>query len=412
MRDDKEGNDRNWIDRRTVLRSAAVTGGLVGGLPYISTDAAATQNSFTRRDLEGTPGYASDDVLPDSHVDGAHVRVAHLVPDAPAVDVYVDESEILSGVEFRDVSPYLSAPVGTKTVTITPAGDPSTAVFEGDVAFEAGRTTLAAVGELEDDSLTVGKFADESGLHDPAEARVRVVHASPDAPAVTVSANGSPLFEDLAFGEATDYATVPPDGYEISVGPASDPSQSVATFDLSLDGCSIYTVFACGYLTPDDEPANEPFGVVTTLDDSGLEADYAAQLSGANEVPPVDSGAAGSAVCDLREDGEVLRYEVAATGLRNSLQGHIHTGGPDENGPVVAFLYDFAPLDASEAEARTVEGTLGNANITADDLVGPLEGESLDALIDLIEAGEAYVNLHTVANPPGEIRGQLGSEMT
>ena len=381
----------SWeLNRRHVLRGV---GGVAVGATIPSGTAAAQETD------DGST---------------AHVRVAHLVPDAPAVDVYVDGSEALSGLGFRDVTGYLPVPAGERTVRITPAGEPNTTVFEGDASLDAGRTTIAATGELDENGyeLEVRSYDDESGLHDPSKALVRVVHASPDAPPVTVSANGSPLFEDLSFGGATDYAEVPPGQYEISVGPASDPGQSVATFDLSVDGCSIYTVFAAGYLTPDDEPADEPLGVVTALDDSGLEADYATRLSGANEVPPVDTDAAGSAVFDLREDDEVLRYEVAATGLENTLQGHIHAGGPGENGPVVAFLYDFAPLDASAEEARTLEGTLGNANVTADDLVGPLEGESLDALVDLIDSGEAYVNLHTTANPSGEIRGQISSGTT
>ena len=371
------------LNRRHVLRGA---GGLAIGTAYLSGTAAAQET-----DEDGS----------------ARVRVAHLVPDAPSVDVYVDGSEALSGLGFRDVTQYLSVPTGTRTVRITPAGDPNTTAFEGDVALDAGRMTLAAVGELDDGSLGVEQLDDTDGLHDPSKAMVRVVHASPDAPPVTVSANGSPLFEDLSFGGATDYAEVPPGEYEISVGPASDPGESVATFDLSVDGCSVYTVFAAGYLSPGDEPAAEPFGVVTALDDTGLAADYATRLSGANEVPPVDTDAAGSAVFDLRDDGRTLRYEVAATGLENTLQGHIHAGGPDENGPVVAFLYDFTTPDAGGP--RTLEGTLGNANITADDLVGPLAGESLDALVDRIESGDAYVNFHTVAHPSGEIRGQLGS---
>lgn len=45
---------------------------------------------------------------------------------------------------------------------------------------------------------------------------------------------------------------------------------------------------------------------------------------------------------------------------------------------------------------------------TDEDLVGPLAGMTLEDLVALIESGDAYVNVHTVANPGGEIRGQVG----
>lgn len=84
---------------------------------------------------------------------------------------------------------------------------------------------------------------------------------------------------------------------------------------------------------------------------------------------------------------------------------------PASRGALIRSSVDyFRTLDVTAEEARTIEGTLGNGNITADDLVGPLAGESLDTLIDLIKSDDAYVNLYTVANPAGEIREQLGTE--
>ena len=82
-------------------------------------------------------------------------------------------------------------------------------------------------------------------------------------------------------------------------------------------------------------------------------------------------------------------------------QAHIHVGAEDGNGPVVAFLFGFV------AEGVTTNGVLATGTITSDDLVGPLAGMSLADLVAALDSGGAYVNVHTLANPGGEIRGQI-----
>ena len=338
------------------------------------------------------------------------LRAAHLAPDAPAVDVYVDGQRAVSDLSFRSVTGYLPVSAGEHTVTVTAAGDRQTVVLEETVTLtdDARRYTAAVTGQLADGSVTSLLLSDATSNKNPSTAQVRVVHASPDAPNVSVSADGSTLFESVGFGTASDYAEVPAGDYSVSVGSASDPGRTVTSFDASLDGCSVYTVFATGYLDSANAPegTDAPFGVVTTLDDSGIEADYETTLSGAWEVPSVDTDAVGRAVFDRR--GDEMRFEVAATGLENVTAGHIHAGGAGENGPVVVPLFAFSSgVDGPESEARTVEGTLANGSFTAEDLTGPLEGATLDDLVSTIESGQAYVNVHTVANPAGEIRGNL-----
>jgi hypothetical protein len=52
----------------------------------------------------------------------AHVRVAHFSPDAPAVDIYVDDDKVLSGVEYPTVSEYLQLPAGSYDLAVRRPG--------------------------------------------------------------------------------------------------------------------------------------------------------------------------------------------------------------------------------------------------------------------------------------------------
>ncbi len=75
-------------------------------------------------------------------------------------------------------------------------------------------------------------------------ARVRVVHASPDAPAVDVWVDGTRVFENIAFEDITDFAEVPAGSYNVQVVPAGETMPVVIEADLTLDAMTDYTVVA------------------------------------------------------------------------------------------------------------------------------------------------------------------------
>jgi CHRD domain len=128
---------------------------------------------------------------------------------------------------------------------------------------------------------------------------------------------------------------------------------------------------------------------------------FFAILEGSEEVPPVRTDADGLAKFKVSRDGRRIGFRLTVNNLDNFTQAHIHIGRRGENGPVVAFL--FGPVDPDiSVNKGVVEGI-----ITADDLVGPLEGRPLSALIELMKDRETYVNAHTAQNPDGEIRGQI-----
>ncbi|MDS0295060.1 DUF4397 domain-containing protein [Halogeometricum sp. S3BR5-2] len=209
--------------------------------------------------------------------ESASVRVAHVAPNAPNVDVYVDDSAVLEDVPFGAVSEYLAVPAGERQVRITAAGDPDTVVFEGAVPVEAGMMyTVAATGEIGDmaDQAFEPLVLQGDGSTPGGDmARVRLVHASPDAPAVdvTLASNGDAVFDGVAYGESST-TTVPAGDYTLEVRGDTEGNDGdvAASFDVSLSGGQAYTAFAAGYLTPDDEPADTAFDLIVAQDTQGM----------------------------------------------------------------------------------------------------------------------------------------------
>jgi hypothetical protein len=127
-----------------------------------------------------------------------------------------------------------------------------------------------------------------------------------------------------------------------------------------------------------------------------------ADLSGDQEVPRINTDAAGKAVFELSGDGRTLHYELTTSNLKDITEVHIHMAPAGQNGVVVVVLFDTS----LNGEGR-VEGNVLRGDITADDLVGPLVGNPLTALLREMEEAHAYINVHSMEYPVGHIRGQI-----
>ena len=132
---------------------------------------------------------------------------------------------------------------------------------------------------------------------------------------------------------------------------------------------------------------------------------FRTHLKGRNEVPPVETNAQGQAIFKVNSDGTAIQYKLIVANIDNVLMSHIHNAPAGQNGGIVVWLYPSSP-PPQLIEGR-FQGVLAEGTITADDLVGSLEGEPLGALIEEMKAGNTYVNVHTTEHPPGEVRGQI-----
>jgi len=132
---------------------------------------------------------------------------------------------------------------------------------------------------------------------------------------------------------------------------------------------------------------------------------FTASLSGAEEVPAVDTLARGQAVFRLDRSGDALHYRLIVANIEDVTMAHIHLAAAGVNGPAAVWLYPASP-PAQLIEGR-YSGVLAEGVITVDNLSGPLAGASLEDLLDHLRDGNAYVNVHTLQFPAGEVRGQI-----
>ncbi|WP_346539208.1 DUF4397 domain-containing protein [Micromonospora sp. DPT] len=178
--------------------------------------------------------------------DVGYVRLAHLSPDTPAVDVYLSapgaaEPRVFPAVGYGVVSDYLTLPAGRYAVAMREAGAPASQppVLTTEVAVEAGAAyTVAGVGRHADLGLRV--LADDLSAPAPGQAKVRVVQASVRAPVIDVAATDGPAIADaVRFATTTDYREIEPGRWRLRLGGDNGPTTDA---EVTLSGGRVYSL--------------------------------------------------------------------------------------------------------------------------------------------------------------------------
>ncbi|XVH31043.1 DUF4397 domain-containing protein [Haloferacaceae archaeon DSL9] len=293
----------------------------------------------------------------------ANFRLAHMAPGYPGVDVYIDDEPAIDELEFGDVTDYVSLESGSYNVRVTVSGAPALTVFDESVDVASGDQTAVALqpqaeasdggaagnetaeggNETEEGGnetaeggagtggmggqLTVEIFEDQNEAPDESlnNSRIRLIHASPDAPNVNVGVGNSIIFENVGYGEG-EYMDIQAGEYTFDVYPADGGSggaplldggviaskvaawvqedeeeeqpedgnetaedgnetaegeeqpgeeeqpdeeteeEPIASFGVELAENSVYTVFATGYLDPEQFDSDIEFDAIVTQD--------------------------------------------------------------------------------------------------------------------------------------------------
>jgi hypothetical protein len=218
-----------------------------------------------------------------------YVRLAHLSPDTPNVDVYLTSvgggaPQVFPGVGYGVLSKYLTVPTGSYAVAMRAAGAPASdpPVLTTTVTVLAGRAYLVAgVGRHADLGLRV--INDDLSPPPSGKAKVRVVQASLRAPTLDLSiAGGATIATGVPFATTTDYLQAPPGRWTLRAqGTNGGPT---STLGAHLAAGNVYSLL-----------------VLDDLKGSGLTAQLRIDAARQGQVPNggVQTGAGGSVPAPL-----------------------------------------------------------------------------------------------------------------
>jgi hypothetical protein len=174
-------------------------------------------------------------------------RLGHFAGDAGELDAYLNGEAVATNLLFGDISDYSEAEAGFYEVALVPAGGSlEDAVYTGEIALVAGSVTLvAAIGYVDDGSLTVVTAPETNVAPDSGEMRVSFFQAVPSLNLFDLNVDGSTLIQGVAFPNAFTGAG---DGYVSVDLPAGAYSFSVSSGDITLDVGTITTGAGRSYL--------------------------------------------------------------------------------------------------------------------------------------------------------------------
>lgn len=179
----------------------------------------------------------------------SYIRVLHASPNAPAVDVYVNNSPTFRNIPYRKFSDYVSLQGGgLYNIKVFPVGTNVNPIINQNLFIPQGTIfTVAAIGEPNAISL----FPIEDTPLQPivqGEASVRFAHLSPDAPSVDVTLpNGTKLFSNVAYKGVTKYIPAPADTYTLQARVAGTDKVILTVPNIRLHPNKFYTLYFVGF---------------------------------------------------------------------------------------------------------------------------------------------------------------------
>lgn len=178
----------------------------------------------------------------------SYMRLFHASPNAPAVDIYADNRPVAQNLSYKNFTKYISLPAQTYTITIFPAGSKAKVLLSKKLTVPSGVIfTNAVIGIAPD--INVLSIAEPAGPTIPNKAFVRFSNLSPNSPSFDLTyADGSLLFQNVAYKAVTDYMTFLPGNYHFQIRESGTDNVVLINPNIKIGGNKFYTIYVVGLL--------------------------------------------------------------------------------------------------------------------------------------------------------------------
>lgn len=183
----------------------------------------------------------------------SYLRLLHAAPNAPNVDVYVNNNRLLQNLSYKEFSRYLALPAGNYNIKVYPAGQKTNPVIDTNVNIPSlSMFTAAVIGRIP--NLSLLPIPEPIAPQAVGTTCVRFAHLSPDTPAVDVTIpSGAKLFSNANYKEVTQYVKPPAGTYTIQVKLTGSGETVLTVSNVQLAAGRCYTLYAVG-LTAGNPP--------------------------------------------------------------------------------------------------------------------------------------------------------------
>lgn len=189
------------------------------------------------------------------------VRMFHASPNTNNVDIYANDKILVKNLPYRGFSEYLNLPSGNYNIKIFSTGEKTNPILDTTLTFGPETIYTVAIANTLD-NLYLIPYIDPIIPSIKNKAYLRFTQLALNTPKVDITLpNGEILFQDVYFGENTNYIPLSPGTYTLQIRPSGTSNVALTIPNIQLKGNKFYTMYSIGILgkTP-------PLQVVIPLD--------------------------------------------------------------------------------------------------------------------------------------------------